>query len=285
MDTLGTGVGWGNAVYAFDFTFAHSAEAVVIEIVNGALEGAPNEGLGVLLARVTDAHVDLPPVVDAGADQVVPEGVLVTLLGSASDADGPTFTLEWTQTAGDPVLLSATNVAQPTFTAPPVGAPTTFTFVLTLTQGATVLSDAADVLVNPVASPDAPCPWGQGFWKNHPASWPVGSLTLGATSFGASAAMDVLKTPPKGDARLILGHQLIAAKLNLAAGVADSATPGGTSASQVVAAADGELVAHGGTLFADGDKVRTSSPAGREMTRLAGILDAYNAGTYTPGCA
>jgi len=59
------------------------------------------------------------PVAIAGPDQSVDEGVLVTLNGSASyDPDTDPLTFSWTQTAGKPVVLSSSSVAQPTFSAP-----------------------------------------------------------------------------------------------------------------------------------------------------------------------
>src|SRR5262249_18548998 len=62
------------------------------------------------------------------------------------------------------------------------------------------------------------CPLGQGFWKNHPDSWPVTSLTLGSQTYTQAELLALFDTPPSGDASLILAHQLIAAKLNIANG-------------------------------------------------------------------
>jgi hypothetical protein len=62
------------------------------------------------------------------------------------------------------------------------------------------------------------CTFTQGFWKNHPEAWPVGSLSLGNTSYTAAQLLQILNTPANGNGLLILAHQLIAAKLNLADG-------------------------------------------------------------------
>jgi hypothetical protein len=59
-----------------------------------------------------------PPSADAGADQVVAEGVSVQLSGSGTDPNGDTLSYQWTQTAGIPVTLSSDLVANPFFTAP-----------------------------------------------------------------------------------------------------------------------------------------------------------------------
>jgi IPT/TIG domain/PKD domain len=59
-----------------------------------------------------------PPVANAGDDQTVSPGDLVTLDGSGTDPDGDTLTFAWTQTAGGDVALSDPLSAAPTFTAP-----------------------------------------------------------------------------------------------------------------------------------------------------------------------
>ena len=57
---------------------------------------------------------------DAGADQVVDEHTEVTLAGTGEDPDSDEITFEWRQVAGEPVELSATDAAEPTFVAPTV---------------------------------------------------------------------------------------------------------------------------------------------------------------------
>lgn len=77
-----------------------------------------------------------PPVADAGPDQTVEEGKLVTLDGSKSaDPDGTIASYLWEQTAGASVTLSSTTAVKPTFTAPDVGVNgTALTFQLTVTD-------------------------------------------------------------------------------------------------------------------------------------------------------
>jgi len=59
------------------------------------------------------------PIANAGVDQTVNRGTLVTLNGSASsDPDGDTLVYLWIQTGGARVTLSNTNTSAPTFTAP-----------------------------------------------------------------------------------------------------------------------------------------------------------------------
>jgi lysophospholipase L1-like esterase len=62
------------------------------------------------------------PVADAGPDQSVDEGIIVTLDGSGSQEpkDG-NLSYKWQQTIGTAVTLSDDQAAQPTFTTPDVG--------------------------------------------------------------------------------------------------------------------------------------------------------------------
>ena len=65
---------------------------------------------------------NLAPVADAGEDQSVEGGAVVTLDATgSSDPDGDLITYMWQQTAGAAVELSADDVASPDFTAPNIG--------------------------------------------------------------------------------------------------------------------------------------------------------------------
>jgi LmbE family N-acetylglucosaminyl deacetylase len=60
-----------------------------------------------------------PPVPDAGPEQIVDEGVTVTLDGTASwDRNGNPVTYQWRQVGGPAVTLSSATAARPTFVAP-----------------------------------------------------------------------------------------------------------------------------------------------------------------------
>ena len=89
---------------------------------------------------ITVSWINDPPVADAGPDQTVNEGVLVTLDGSSSsDPDDGIASYSWTQTAGPSVALSNTAAVQPTFTSPGVGVGgVALTFTLTVTDGSGV---------------------------------------------------------------------------------------------------------------------------------------------------
>ena len=102
--------------------------------------------------NITVKNVNQAPVADAGDDQAVQEAAPVTLQGGDSfDPDGDPLTYEWAQTAGPEVSLSDPAAAEPTFTAPLVGAAgATLSFTLTVSDGAAVATDEIRVDVTDV---------------------------------------------------------------------------------------------------------------------------------------
>ncbi|UCD92861.1 MAG: SBBP repeat-containing protein [Methanobacteriota archaeon] len=119
------------------------------------------------------------------------------------------------------------------------------------------------------------CPLSKGFWKKHSEDWPVDSLDLGNETYDKEELLDILSTPPRGDASLILAHQLIASKLNVAHGsdvvpIASDISDGDAWLSQL----SGRLP-YG---------LRPSSDAGKDMTATAEALDVYNNRNLTPAC-
>jgi parallel beta-helix repeat protein len=101
-------------------------------------------GVAVGIAAISNTA----PIADAGSDRTVGVGVLVTLDGSGStDPDGNLpLTYGWQQTGGTLglVSLSDPNVVSPTFTAPDIAGPFTFTLVVTDSLG---LAGAPDEVV------------------------------------------------------------------------------------------------------------------------------------------
>ncbi len=112
------------------------------------------------------------------------------------------------------------------------------------------------------------CTLTQGYWKNHPDAWPVDSLTLGTVTYSKADLLVILTTPVKGNGLVQLAHQLIAAKLNLAAGADDA------SVEASIDAAD-DLI---GSLVIGEDSLETA-----DTSELTGKLDAFNNGDVGPG--
>ena len=107
-------------------------------------------GIRVLIRQRT---TDTPPVPDAGPDQTTIEPyTTVTLVGTASDAEGDTVSLAWAEDPGDsPQVadLSDNGSGVATFTAPPVEAGWTGTFILTANDGTDTATDSCTVTVLP----------------------------------------------------------------------------------------------------------------------------------------
>jgi hypothetical protein len=122
------------------------------------------------------------------------------------------------------------------------------------------------------------CPIPKGDWKNNPSDWPESALpmALGTTrTYTKAQLLNLLKSPVKGDASIILANQLIAAKLNVAIGA---------SPSQVVLDAISSADAAIGNKSLPA-KVKTNNTLGKTMTALGAILDEYNNGLLNQGCS
>jgi MYXO-CTERM domain-containing protein len=103
-------------------------------------------------AQVADDGMceNMPPISNAGVDQVVPSGANVILDGTGSsdpdNAPNP-LTYAWTQPTGPGVTLSMPAGSKTNFVAPSVMMDTVLTFQLTVNDGAAMATDTVDVLV------------------------------------------------------------------------------------------------------------------------------------------
>ena len=139
---------------------------------------------------------------------------------------------------------------------------------------ATILA-AAILILGPVTSVQAgSCPEDLprtlGYWKTHSDMWPVDHVVVGNSQLGMDYIIDniaPLTATPGGDAVVILLHQLIPAKLNIAAGV------NGAPVAGYIEDADA-LIA----LYWIGDFV--DSATREQMIDLAERLDEFNNGAY-----
>ena len=154
------------------------------------ISSRPQEFPRTLLAKVDAGAVTLisstpknrAPTSNAGLDQTVSSGTVVTLTGAASsDPDaGQTLTYLWTQTGGTSVTLSSSTAQQPTFTAPTlnIGDPSlTLTFSLVVNDG--LIGSTVDSVNISVSAPEEITWISNGLIADY---YEVGSPTLGAST-------------------------------------------------------------------------------------------------------
>ena len=99
---------------------------------------------------ITVKQANNVPVANAGTDQTVNKGAIVTLNGSASaDADKDLLTYMWTAPAG--ITLSSTSEVTPSFTAPQVTTNTQYALSLVVNDGKSF--SQADVTIITVLAP------------------------------------------------------------------------------------------------------------------------------------
>jgi len=115
------------------------------------------------------------------------------------------------------------------------------------------------------------CTFTIGYWKTHTGAWPVTNLTLGTVNYTAAEILSILNTPAGGNGLIILAHQLIAAKLN----VANGADP--TFIAATIASADAAI----GSLVVP--PVGTDFLAAATTSADAHTLDDWNNGLTGPG--
>ena len=117
------------------------------------------------------------------------------------------------------------------------------------------------------------CVFSQGFWKNHPEAWPVTELQLGNVTYNQQELLSILRQPVRGNGLVLLAHQLIAAKLNIANG-AD-----GSCIHQTLA--DARFLDRGLGCPASRQRI----PATERRSRYAGVLGSYTEGNLcAPSC-
>ena len=135
----------GIAIYQFELTVSDGSNTSSVDTVTVTAAALP-----------VFAPAPTPPTADAGSDQIVNEGEVVTLNGTGSnDINGDTLTYTWVQVSGPAVVLDDASAAQPTFTAPEGISNSTVQFQLTVNDGtSSSVADTIAITIN--ADNDAP---------------------------------------------------------------------------------------------------------------------------------
>lgn len=197
---------------------------------------------------------------------------------TASPSATPTATATATASGTPSPTTTPSGTISPTATPSATGSPSgtpSATPSATGTPSATATatpSGTPSATATPSGTPGG-CVRGQGFWKNHPDQWPVTELQLGNVTYTQQQLLDILHQPVRGNGLLILAHQLIATKLNIAAGADPSCIQ--------------ETIAEADALIGD----LVIPPVGdgylrpRDAAPLAGILGDFNGGGMcAPAC-
>ena len=98
----------------------------------------------VLVVVIYDPLINEAPTANAGFDQTVNEGTLVTLSGSGTDPDGIIVVYFWSQLGGTPVELFGWDTPNPSFTAPEVDSDEDLVFELIVFDD--LLAPATDIV-------------------------------------------------------------------------------------------------------------------------------------------
>jgi hypothetical protein len=124
-------------------TLMRTGLQAVASIVLGSEAEAADSSQGIFISVVP---VNNTPIANAGPEQSVSTGTIVTLDGTgSSDPDNDPLTYSWTQTGGPAAALVGVTTAPATFTAPQVQAVAVLTFQLIVNDGQV---DSAPATVN-----------------------------------------------------------------------------------------------------------------------------------------
>ncbi|MEM1036486.1 MAG: YHYH protein [Pseudomonadota bacterium] len=119
---------------------------VALASVGLAACGGGGGGSGTTTTPTTPTNT--APTVNAGADQTVTENTTVQLDATVTDTENDA-TLTWSQVSGPNVTLSATNIEDPSFTAPDVTATESIVLRLTADDGVNAaVADEVTITIN-----------------------------------------------------------------------------------------------------------------------------------------
>jgi hypothetical protein len=262
--------GTGNAHYELRLYENQTRFDVIYDVVDNGNSSAT--------AGVQKDDVDFDQYFCNGSGAPATGAQSYTLQTCGTPSPTPTASPSVTPTATPSVTPSVTPTATPSVTPTATPSPTpspsatpSATPSPTVTPSVTP-SATPSVTPTPTATPGV-CVFSQGYWKNHPEAWPVTELQLGNTTYTQEQLLAILHEPVRGNGLLILAHQEIAAKLNIANG-AD-----GSCIQQTLADADALI----GNLVIP--PIGNGYLRPRDVSPTAGILGDYNEGNLcAPSC-
>ena len=205
------------------------------------------------------------------ADYVANGGFSSTLpLGCEASFAGPANGSRYVLAAGQSVTVTAGDFTVDngfsTSCQTPLVCGTTYVFRVFAHGGALWNRSPFSAIVQDSTLPcskEGTCTLTQGYWKNHAEAWPVTSLTLGGVLYNQTQLLSILNQPVGGNGLISLAHQLIAAKLSVAAGSDPTPLAGAIAAADGLIA--GKVVPPVGGGFIDPNVSST----------LTGILDDW----------
>ena len=134
----------------------------------------------------------------------------------------------------------------------------------------TALTNNLEGAIGTNACPDV-SPLTQGYWKNHSEAWGLNEMSLGGVLYTKTQLLQIFNTPVRGNGAISMAHQLIAAKLNMAAGAHPTqATMDAINAADVMLGNNSFFTTPLGT-------VRSAfSLSTASCSSLVSLLDAFN---------
>jgi hypothetical protein len=171
---------------------------------------------------------------------------------------------------GDDSLYDSCAVSSPC-SGTPLLCNTAYVFRASALDATGQLRISATIVCATLTCVGSPCTYTQGYWRTHPDVWPVTSLTLGTVTYQAAELMAILDNPAQGNGLVILAHQLIAAKLNIANGADPS------DVQQTII--DADAITGGLVIPPIGNGYLPSE----QTSALTETLTEYNEGTIGPG--
>ena len=132
------------------FTAPQLTVSAVITLRLTVDDGNGGSGFDEVNITINGVIANNPPTADAGVDQTVAMGDLVTLTGTGSDTDGTVVSYDWMQLSGPPVAITGANLPVATFIAPQVTSVTVIEMELKVTDdGGATGTDIIVITVNP----------------------------------------------------------------------------------------------------------------------------------------